>query len=441
MFVPRPRTPWWTMTNPRRPGTVLRDAGASRTRQPLHPATTLALAAVACAFAAGSTNALRAQRAASPASPEVRTLRCEPAALDAFVQSRTEALARAHDATLRNSTAERIAFSMLGWLRLGDEARARECAAAAFARAESSRSADDAAWAVLATYWNWRATADSEALESAQPRLERALAVVLAAPPATLGAAALRTHAIGCAAEIVGGGRRAALEQRAREALRDFEAAHWSEEQGAFVEPGTAPSREGLLPCAIGMLAATGERAERNARRCLSATEGAHSLDRLVAAAQFGAIDAGELTARLASGVGDDPGRELDAMLFALTGLRLATGPGVDAQWIRLRPHLPHGIDRMRIDGLATDGYAIACTIEREMAAARGQSRQALPRHRGSFEVTRRRGSASWRQLVVHLDDTTFVVAAIVDEPVALPPNSGNANSDAATPRDATTRR
>ncbi len=382
-----------------------------------------------------------ARNATSAASPQARTLRCEPAALDTFVQSRAHALALAHDATLRNASAERLAFAMLGWLRLGDEARARECAAATLARAESSSAADDAAWAVLAAFWHWRATADSPARQSVQPRVERAVAAVLAARPTGLRAAALRAHSIACAAELAARDGARELEDAARSALRAFESSHWSEHHGAFVERGTGPTREGLLPCAIGMLAATGERAERNARRSLSATEGTPSLDRLVACAQFDVIDERELAARVASPVGDEPGRELDSMLFALTGLRLATGPGVDSQWIRLRPHLPVGIDRIRIDGLATDGYAIACTIERELAAGRGQSQQALPRHRGSFEVTRRRGSASWRQLVVHLDGTTFVVAAIVDELVALPPCSENAKADSATPSDAPTRR
>ena len=376
---------------------------------------------------------------ASPSQP--RALRCEPVALDAFVQRRAEALARNHDETLRSASQERLAHALLGWLRLGNRLCAQETLDAMIARTEAEHRAADAAWAVVATFWAWRATADLEARTSDWSRVERAVRTVLASRPTDLREAALRAHAIACAAELAADDRASGYVQHARSALLEFESRHWSEEHGAFVDLGSPPSRHGLHPCAIGMLAATGDRAERNARRCLSGNDGAPSLDTLVAKAQFESVDGRDLAARVVSDAGDEPGRELDAVLFALTGLRLATGPGVDAQWLRLRPRLPAGFDRMRIDGLASDGYAIAFTFERSAQVGPQPVAGATQPHRGSFTVTQQGGSASWRQLVVHMDGNTFVVAAIADEPVSLPPDAEDRGRERPAPRDATTRR
>lgn len=357
------------------------------------------------------------------------------------MQRRAEALARNHDETLRSASQERLAHALLGWLRLGNRLCAKETLDAMFARTESEPRATDAAWAVVATFWSWRATADVAARASDWLRVEQAVRAVLASRPKDLREATLRTHAIACAAELAVPDRATDFVQQARIALLEFEAAHWSEAHSAFVDRDAAPSLHGLRPCAIGMLAATGDRAERNARRCLSATDGDHSLDALVASAQFDAIDGRELAAHLASDAGDEPGRELDAVLFAITGLRLATGPGVDAQWLRLRPRLPAGFDRMRIDGLALDGYAIAFTFEHSAQIGPRPADDASQRHRGTFTVTQKGGAASWRQLVVHMDDNTFVVAAIANEPVTLPPESEGRDRERPAPHDATTRR
>jgi hypothetical protein len=204
----------------------------------------------------------------------------------------------------------------------------------------------------------------------------------------------------------------------ARRELLRFEDLHWSELHSAFVDDIRRPGADGLLPCAIGMLAATGNRAERNARSCLASLPvDCASPFVLTARAQFGfEIDA-TIAQLLASAphADDEPGWTLDAVMFAITGLRLATGPRVDATWMRLRPVLPRGFDRMRVRGLALDGWRCEIELSRERSDAPAC---------GRYTLTPIDGRSTWRQLVVHHGAETFVAPALAGVEVELPPSS-----------------
>jgi hypothetical protein len=56
-------------------------------------------------------------------------------------------------------------------------------------------------------------------------------------------------------------------------------------------------------------------------------------------------------------------GLNIDALCYAVTGIRIATGAGVDT-WLRCRPWLPHDLQRLRVRGIAAGGAMLDLTID-----------------------------------------------------------------------------
>jgi hypothetical protein len=356
-----------------------------------------------------------------------RELRCEPMELDAFVARCEAQLDGRHEATLAHGTPRQLAGATLGWLRLGRADRALATMEALAQRAAEGDH-DASAWWLIARFWSSRAMAlPSESIDEAQSVVDaaRSLATECARidNPPSLTRQVLCVHAIACASELLSekhdAQARDELLAAARRALLRFEEIHWSEPHAAFVDHTLRPSADGLLPCAIGMLAATGNRAERNARSCLASLPAdCASQVALAARAQFGfEIDAtlAQLLANAPHADDEETGWTLDAAMFAITGLRLATGPRIDAAWMRLRPVLPQGFDRMRIRGLALDGWR----CEMEFARSRGDAAAI-----GRYTLTPIEGRGAWRQLVVHHGTETFVAPALAGVAVELPPRN-----------------
>lgn len=350
--------------------------------------------------------------------------------LDAFVAAAERDLESAHAEVVEHASPDALAGAALGWLRLGREDRAIPTLDAMLARCEACArevGSERFAWAVMAHHWATRVLGDDVAKRSG-PRLLRVAECLVDArsggeQATTMRDAALRAHALDCASDLARRLENAALahllDAAARRALGEFESAFWSEPILAFSAAPTAHDADALFPCTIGMLASTEGRAERSLRATLAASPSSRvtCCDRLVAKAQLAAPLADELAELLANRAGTDadPGRRLDAAMFALTGSRIATGPGLDAQWMRLRPCLPRGIARMRVEGLSLDGFACAFEFE---ADANDPTRT-----RGVYRIDARTPrQASWRQLVVHHGDHAFVAAAIDGEPIELPP-------------------
>src|SRR5262249_27070729 len=58
-------------------------------------------------------------------------------------------------------------------------------------------------------------------------------------------------------------------------------------------------------------------------------------------------------------------GAAVDAALYAVTGQRLATGPDLDQDWLRLKPALPAGTSCIACRGLAQDGCLTDLWVDR----------------------------------------------------------------------------
>jgi hypothetical protein len=183
----------------------------------------------------------------------------------------------------------------------------------------------------------------------------------------------------------------AAWSHRAVALLTAMEATFWRQRDGCFAPAVSAASgaacerpwlTANLLPMWSGMLTASGNHTVQNAKATLAATgRGQPSvLGTAMTLATLVQCDGSErgaelealLAAALPSGVfaaaSAPPGREfdllatgaaLDAVLFALTGLRIATCPGFDEDWIRLKPMLRAGSQRACYRGLTADGWCI----------------------------------------------------------------------------------
>lgn len=201
----------------------------------------------------------------------------------------------------------------------------------------------------------------------------------------------------------------AAWTRRAIELVQALEQHYWVEDAAWFApalspltgEPHPAPQAEiGLLPVWTGMLLATGDRATRHLRGTLASLW--HDGGRLgssptvaaatplaqaaaiVALSHFEGAERGAAwqamldladpsgswqrvhgpavpagTPDAAVGLRWGPwegGIAVDALLYGLTGLRIAAAPGIDEEWLRLRPALPPGSSSCAIRGMRHDG-------------------------------------------------------------------------------------
>lgn len=283
---------------------------------------------------------------------------------------------------------------LLAWLRFDRPDLAAELLAAERAALrDGSAGADGARWAALHHYWFARWQRDAAWTASALPVLERCLAedgaederdagsdrAVLAVQAAfALGG----LHGLAVAATGADAARRGAelWTRRGLWLLLDLERRCWDEEASRFSGRGAAGAAEGLFPCWIGMLTTTGDKTVRNATAALARAslpapggegDGGDLLATcsvLVALTQFEgrermAVAAQVLeraSAALAAAQGPVDvlaiGAAVDALSFAVTGLRCATSPGLDENWLRCRPELPDHATAVTFRALRHDG-------------------------------------------------------------------------------------
>jgi hypothetical protein len=247
----------------------------------------------------------------------------------------------------------------------------------------------------IATLWHARAAGvpalDADGWAALAAEVERA--------PRARGPfadAALAVHARFCVAALgdlvagVAAGDVARCTARALDAQLALERAAWRERPGCFATrlgrggdadgaiPGDAST---LLPPSLGALLATADRVPRHlASVAAAAAERLADADTATAALLLQtAVQLGDepLRARAwrrllatADGplAGDDAGIVVDALLFAVTGVRVATGAGVDDGWLRCTPWLPPDHERLAVHGIRAAG----ATFDLELAAADG---------------------------------------------------------------------
>jgi hypothetical protein len=276
--------------------------------------------------------------------------------------------------------AEGRAHALLGCLRLGQLGAARRLL-------EEEPTGGDrwaACWAVISHHWYLRATHDVATIAPRLARLQGGLAATTQAPgpPATFAEAALLPHALFCLGSMLPscGQQQAGAEctRRAVEAWLELERQTWQPGRGHYRARPThgeirlpePPEPSVLAPAAAGMLVATGDRLPRHLEASLPVLLAQPPTGiRDAAWVLGGAVQRGDrrqidtawnallavATARVGGSAGD-AGRGLDAMLFAVTGLRLATGAGVDEHGTRWRPHLPPGHRQLALHGIVADG-------------------------------------------------------------------------------------
>jgi hypothetical protein len=273
--------------------------------------------------------------------------------------------------------AEQRAFALLHCLRCGRADAARDLLVVAPPPTDPTA----VCWALVAHLWYLRATGD---VAGVRPHLQplRAASTADAAWPAvtTFADGALRAHAgfcLGALLEACGdaaGGADAT--RRAVAGWLELERQCWQPGRGHFRSQPTAgrivvpePVQASVLaPAAAGMLIASGDHMLRHLRTAVDALVGGQGADPhaatwiLAGAAQLGDADLVDRawqqlrTAEPLATTAIEAGRLLDAMLFAITGLRIATGAGVDPGLTRLRPHLPPGHQRLAVHNLLADG-------------------------------------------------------------------------------------
>jgi hypothetical protein len=362
---------------------------------------------------------------------------------------------------------------LLACLWLGDDARAGALLAregdAAVRGGDRDLDWATTAWLLVHHYWFLRATGDAATVRERLPGL-LARAADLAptdahaddGDDAGFAAAVLRLHAVACCGGILDSLDRvehptrwdagppadppgAAWARRARLLLDDLERRFWSARAGMFAPTALACDGEhtptaaaNLLPCWIGMLATTGDKTAQNAIAALqrlgidgvhvgvaAPEQGAAALAQamaVVAVSQFGGDPGpplGALLAQLPPGCAAT-GAAVDALLFAITGLRLATGPGIDEDWLRIRPALPPGVRRVVLRGLRHDGWRADLTLERrtgppgeaeaDLLRRCGETdARADPRLFGTLILRSPDRSPGGRRAVVHCGDRQLV--------------------------------
>jgi hypothetical protein len=292
------------------------------------------------------------------------------------------------EASAAAPTARDVALRILLQLRAGGAEGGWRALATATANDER-----DATWLVVAWLWQARATGTCRLPEERRATLLAALAPAKSAPrEAHFAGESLRVHALFAAGALLdrdGRGARTGAEWTAAAVRRQvaLEASHWQPMRGAFrpfVHDGDddAPNRADtttLVPAALGMLLATGDCMARHLAQAFfdtapaagSAPDGWCAALRLVAATQR-LDDRGRQTAWRELAAADPqalPAEHApliaDAAWFALTGVRLATGAGLDESWQRFAPWLPADCERLVVRDLLAGGarYDLVLTV------------------------------------------------------------------------------
>lgn len=244
---------------------------------------------------------------------------------------------------------------------------------------------------ILAAFATLQRTTGKNLLPIAQRRsLERSLATSEQLPFSNFREAALQIHGRYCLAQLDNDTRRSHHERIATTRLLALESETWQPGRGHY-RPipchgrllAPAPADASLLqPLTYGMLLASGNRLTQHLTNTLAAARSDSQLRwqsnqppnkvaslRLTAAAQIADHTAtSEAYAAVIKQRAADPGtaaRNLNAVLQAITGVRLAAGAGQNPRWLRLTPWLPDGVDRIDLRGIQILEHELAVSIQR----------------------------------------------------------------------------
>lgn len=313
--------------------------------------------------------------------------------------ARVLAAATAAAARTRPPVAGRaLAMQVLVALRSGALGRSADL----LAKVETAPAdAETAAWLAAAHLWHARATGTPVVTDAQWQALATSLTSLPDEPDPVFETAAMHVHGLFCLGALGEwrdhgpqgrdhgrGGRRGtgtAWTQQAIERQVALERRSWQPGLGCFravvthgalaVPAAAEPST--LRPASAGLLLATGDRLPRHLATTLAHWEQA-AAPRTVTDVALALGTATQLlddgararawAALLAMADGpltdDEAGLVLDALLFALTGVRLATGAGLDETWQRGAPWLPPDHDHLTVRGLVAGGACYDVVLE-----------------------------------------------------------------------------
>ncbi len=284
------------------------------------------------------------------------------------------------------------AMWVLANLRLADA----EGSASALATAKLEGPEHELPWLVAAHLWHVRATGQTDlAIAQWQHLTARAAATTAAPQAATFLDAAMQVHLLFCLGALADAIDQAAhaerwqlgtptarpgaaWTQRAIDRQIELERQAWQPGRehfranlthGAIVTPESGDALT-LVPASAGLLLATSDRMRRHLEHVANDVDRDDTtLDDVATAALLlltqtqlmsdsGRQRALERLLRATAGrvSADHAGLVLDAVLFAITGVRVATGAGLDEAWQRCTPWLPPGHAQLRVRNLLAGG-------------------------------------------------------------------------------------
>jgi hypothetical protein len=229
-------------------------------------------------------------------------------------------------------------------------------------------------------------------LEEKQLRhLEDALTRAEGLPARSFCSAALLVHGRYCLGQISSAQSRSRHERLATTRLLSLEAETWQPGRGHYrptpcngeLRVPEAADASLLIPHSFGMLIATGNRLQRHLTSTLRAQRSGSwrrwQADicpdqfpalRLLAAALLGDRDETEAAYHeVLQQHTSDPSLaalQLEAVMQALTGIRIAASAGHDGQWLRMQPWLPNACDAMELRGLYAQQHNFAIELRRD---------------------------------------------------------------------------
>lgn len=249
---------------------------------------------------------------------------------------------------------------------------------------------------VLAAHATFLRTTGELVLDSKQQRrLERALAQAEQERAESFCSAALLVHGRYCLGQICADDTCLRHEQLATRRLLALEGETWQPGRGHYrptpcngeLRVPEAADASLLIPHSFGMLIASGNRLTRHLDNTLKASRSPSQHRwrpdvspeqlpalRLLAACQLG--DRAQIASTYRDVVTQRPedvmlaALNLDAVLQAVTGIRLAAGAGRNGRWLRMNPWLPADCTKLELRGLCAQQHRLGVTLQRERGDA-----------------------------------------------------------------------
>lgn len=258
-------------------------------------------------------------------------------------------------------------------------------------RGQDDRGQDDPGLVLIAHATFQRATGQLVLDDKQQRHLEAALTRAEGLPARSFCSAALLVHGRYCLGQISSAPRRSRHERLATTRLLSLEAETWQPGRGHYrptpcngeLRVPQAADASLLIPHSFGMLIATGNRLQRHLANTLRAQRsgsrrrwqadicpGQLPALRLLAAALLGDRDETEgayhEVLQQRTSAPSLAALQLEAVMQALTGIRIAASAGHDGQWLRLQPWLPNACDALELRGIYAQQHNFAIGLRRD---------------------------------------------------------------------------